>query len=310
MRRTRARSARLLTGLALVLALLLARAAPAAAEDVAVVKSEGFAPYDEVAGSFSRAMPSGWIGYTLAADGANADYVARSLRRQAPAVVVAVGPRAARVARLAAPLATLLCVLVDDPERLKLGAGRLAWLGAQAGPEDVLKGLKAVAPAARSLGIVTGSGPRAASARFAATCSAHGIEVHAFEARSSRDVPEQLRRAIQESDALWFLSDPVSSTPASFEFARRLCRERHIPMLVFSEDLARAGGVLSVSPDYAALGRQIARLAQKSLAGAPPAGAVPYASDISTLTLNTRAAADIGLVLPEDLTSLVQHVIR
>ena len=112
---------------------------------------------------------------------------------------------------------------------------------------------------------------------------------------------------LASADALWYSSDPVASSQESFDFARRACHERRIPMLAFSDALVRGGAVLSVCPNYESLGRQVARVTQRLAEGAGPLSEEP---GVAGLTLNLTAAAEICLDVPPSAQAAVQRVIR
>src|SRR5207253_1562101 len=122
--------------------------------------------------------------YELTSEGANQEVLSRALARQSPLVVVAVGPAATRLARTALPRTPMVCAWILDPGRLSLGSGDLYWISPQADPAEVVKALRAVAPRARTLGLVTSSPESPYLARLRESAGSAGIELRALEARS------------------------------------------------------------------------------------------------------------------------------
>jgi putative ABC transport system substrate-binding protein len=302
--------ARALLGAALALALACA-GAPARAGDIALIKGRDLEPYNRLVAGFRLELPSGWQEYDLQADDASLEFVARALRRQAPGVVVAVGPRAAALVQKALPRVPAVYALAEHPERLGASARSAAWTPAQAGPGEVLRLMRAVAPRGTVLGMVVSDPPGdRCRAGFESAAAAQGVDLKVREAHGDAAVSEAFRSLVPDVDAVWFAPDPVSASPASFELARRLCAERKVPLLVFSEALARAGALASVSPDYEALGRQTARLAQRALGGQAGGGEQPMDASAVVYTLNLRAAAELGLTLSRTALAQAQKLIR
>jgi ABC-type uncharacterized transport system substrate-binding protein len=287
----------LLAGLA---ALFMADAARAA--DLALLKGRDLDSYNRTVSGFRQAAPRGWIEYDLRADDASVEFTVQALRRQAPTLVVAVGPRAAMVARQALPRVPLLCLLVDHPEQLAGGARGLAWLPSQPGGAEVAKLVKALVPRAHVMGAVFSSpSDEECVATFENAAYELGLEIRVERAATESAVADAFRRASQGSDVVWFGADPVTASPASFEMARRLCAERKVPLVAFSAGLVRAGALASVSLDFEAVGRQAGRMALRASGGEAFQGEQALDPGAVGTAVNVRVAGDLGLAVPKAL---------
>jgi putative tryptophan/tyrosine transport system substrate-binding protein len=287
----------LLAGLALLLAMGTARAG-----GFALIKGRDFDSYNRAVTGFRQAAPRGWIEYDLQGDDSNAEFTVQALRRQAPTLVVVVGPRAALLARTALPRVPLLCLLVDHPERVAPGGRGVAWLPSQPGGAEVAKLVKALVPRARVLGAVFG-GPSDEDCEMSFESGAYelGVELRAERAASAAAVADAFRRAAQGSDAVWFGADPVTASPASFEMVRRLCAERRLPLVVFSAALVRAGALASVGLDFEAVGRQAGRLALRASEGSTLEGEQALDAGAVATSVNLKVAGEQGLTVPKAL---------
>jgi putative ABC transport system substrate-binding protein len=128
----------------------------------------------------------------------------------------------------------------------------------------------------------------------------------------AEDVPSILRRAIHRADGVWLLPDRTVVSRDSFRFTLRLAAERRVPLMVFSESMVRAGGLVGLVPDPAEVGRQAAdlvvRLLDREAPGAPPAVEEPRTL---RLVLNARTASNLGVPIPQELVSRQDtHVYR
>ncbi|MBI5837927.1 MAG: hypothetical protein HZB25_11845 [Candidatus Eisenbacteria bacterium] len=298
-------------GGALLAACLAAGIVPVArAAGIAVIKSRDLDPYNRAVAGFRAALPSGWIQYDLGADDSNVEFVRQALQRQAPEVLVAVGPRAARLAHQAAPRAPLVCALVDHGERLGLDAPGVCWLPSQVDCAALARVARLLVPSGGRLGMVTSEatdqGFRTAMAQAAAR---HNLEAVIVEPRAGTALAEQFRVAVARADVLWFGSDPATASPAVFEFARRTCADKKVPMLVFSESLMRPGVLAAVGLDAQAVGRLAARLARQAMDGRAVSGEQPVEQAAITIALSLRVASELALELPKSTLAQVHKVV-
>jgi len=110
-------------------------------------------------------------------------------------------------------------------------------------------------------------------------------------------------------DAIMFLSEPMTVTPAPFEAIAKFAYERKIPM----------GGAMMISGDYASLygivgdivssGVEAALIADKIFKGTSPA-TIPVVSAESFFQIHTTAAKAMGVTVPEGLLAQANQVLR
>ncbi len=276
-----------------LVALVIAVLVPAVAHagTVLLLRSSAAEPYLETASAFRAA----WRGPVreLAADDAGA--AARQLAAISPDVVVAVGLKAALLAREALPRTPLVHCLVADPARWQLTGPWVTGVAAEVPPRATLEALKEVAPDARRVGLLYGRDTGAEFARAArAAAAACRMTV---EARALPDVgalSPEARALADQADVLWLPADPTVATPEAFTFLLDLSLARRKPLVVFSEALVRAGAMLAVIPDYGWTGTAAATAVKRILAG-ERAGDVPLAGPLRTrVVTNPEVARALG----------------
>ena len=128
---------------------------------------------------------------------------------------------------------------------------------------------------------------------------------------SPEDVPAAFRRATRDVDGVWLIPDSTVVSRGSFEFILHATAERRLPLMVFSEPMVRAGGLVAVVPDHADVGRQAAQLVDRLLGARrrriPPVEA-PRAL---RLVLNAKTADMLGVAIPIELAERAgTHVYR
>jgi putative ABC transport system substrate-binding protein len=135
-----------------------------------------------------------------------------------------------------------------------------------------------------------------------------GIRLVTRTVSDPEDVPEGLRDLIEQTDALWLLPDSTCFTRESFEFALKLSLERKVPTMVFAEAYVRAGALMALSPDYARVGRQVARLVRRVLAGEAGFQAEPASPDAASLVINGRTARYLGIEIAPAILERAERV--
>ena len=72
----------------------------------------------------------------------------------------------------------------------------------------------------------------------------------------------------------------------------------------------RAGAVAGLGADYYALGRNVAAILVRILAGDSPSDIAPRANPATNLSINTRAAAALELRIPQAILDRAQNIYR
>ena len=122
-----------------------------------------------------------------------------------------------------------------------------------------------------------------------------GISLIPEAVYSSKDLPDATRVLLPKIDLLWLIPDSTVVTPESLDFIFLTSLENKLPVVAFSEDLARAGAVMSLSPDPWTVGEQAGRLAQKVIKGKIPVNIPHSHSEKIKVSINMSTAKKIGL---------------
>ena len=82
---------------------------------------------------------------------------------------------------------------------------------------------------------------------------------------------------------------------------------RQIPVIGFSPEFTRLGGLLSLSVNYGEVGRETGLLAKRILDGERLLPLNPVPIDRIKITVNLKTAKFLGLTFTKELTSLIDE---
>ncbi len=291
--------------LALVIALGLGAPATGFAATVALIKSGTLAPYEQAAAAFSSAYPDPVSAFLL--DESDPGGLLSRIRATRPAVVVAVGLKAALFARNHLPRVPLVFCVVPNYERFDLAGSSITGVSADVPPERDLAALRSALPGVKRVGLLFGRATGAALARRAsAAADAAGITLVEAPVTDLSDLQRVLHDLAGRVDALWLPADPTVATPEVFQTLLELSLAHHKPLLVFSESLVRSGALVAASPDYTWMGAQAAGIVRRIRSGerAGDIGVLPLRR--THVVLNAATARALGCPVPSSAAGEIE----
>jgi putative ABC transport system substrate-binding protein len=115
---------------------------------------------------------------------------------------------------------------------------------------------------------------------------------------------ETLHDLLEEKiEALFLPADPVLRTPGLLRIIAEATLGARIPVMTSGRDSVAYGPLLAYHADFAEMGRQSGRQAARFLKGTPMEEILPESPHTKTLTVNLKAAQELGLQLPRNLVS-------
>jgi len=273
----------------LACALLAAFPLSAQATDLAMVRSSDLAQYRSLQQAFAASSgPS--LDLNLG-DPQVAGDLGGAL--QGATVVVAVGPGAAAAVKAARPAARVLYALV--PNGAEADAAVIPTLASSARQLAVFK---SAVPKLRHLGMLYGPtmSPAVLAEHVAAAAKA-GLTLHTRQVRTREEAVEWARQLLQWVDGFWLVPDPTVVTNETYRIFVQAALAARVPLLGYSEGMARTGALVAVEASYAEMGRCAAQAAKRLRDGAP-ASPGPLEGRVF---LNARVAGLIDLQLPPEV---------
>jgi len=252
-----------------LLACASGRAPAATHAPVLVLRSGDLEPYRDAERGFRAALGESVV--VLDAASGPADAVAGAIQGLHPQVVVAIGLRAAVLARDHLAHVPLVYCAIPHPARFDLDAEWMAGVRNDVAPALEVQALRQVAPGTKSVGYLCATGADPVEVRRAGDAArAAGLEFVVAPVATAAELPAVARRLATRVQALWMPADPLVATPQGFQFLLALSLETRLPILAFTDALVKKGALVAVTPDYAEAGALAAQLVRSIRLGERP----------------------------------------
>jgi len=245
---------------------------PAAAADVAVVKSSDVAAWRPAIDALRRVAAAHSVAeFDLRNDRPTADSVLAGLKGRT-AIIVALGPLAAQLVRSTLPDALLVFAMVQEPTKLGLTPAPGVTGVAFAIPiKNQIAAFRLVHPKGVRIGVIykeENTGRSVEEAIKAASLLRVVMVTRAVT--SERDIPVALRSLLagdQAIDALWIPPDPVLLGDETRRFLLAEMFKAGKAVYGSSSALVTEGALVSNGPDLVSIGEQIGELVNRLAAG-------------------------------------------
>lgn len=205
---------------------------------------------------------------------------------------------------------------VTDPVMAELANADGTSVGNITGTSDKLpvrqqlEMIRKVLPDAKKIGILyTTSEVNSEStiAEYEASASEYGFEIVKGGVAASADIPLAADNLISKVDCLTNLTDNtvVSSLPMILDKAGK----KKIPVFGSEVEQVKIGCLASMGLDYVGLGKQTGKMAAQILKGEKKASELNFEIiEQAAFYGNTKAAENLGITLPEDLTGSAKEM--
>lgn len=165
--------------------------------------------------------------------------------------------------------------------------------------------IREILPEAKTVGILYSTNEvnsQAAIEEYKKAAPEFGLEIVESGISTSADIPLAAEQLAAKVDCISNLTDNnvVSSLPVILEAASK----NDIPVFGSEIEQVKKGCLAAMGLDYISLGEQTGRMAARVLKGEKKASEMPYELiEGAAFYGNTKAAEDLGIELPESLTS-------
>lgn len=220
-------------------------------------------------------------------------------------LVVPVGVKAARfIAEHHAGQAAVLSLMIPRAvsEKLQwpvsLGRKKISAVYIDQLANRSLGLIAAAFPAARRVGLLVSVENAAVAKLLIQEAVRHNLKLNMETVDAADDVAPALRRVLPESDVLLLVPDAIAINAGNAQNVLLTTYRFRIPVIGFSQGLAKAGAVASVYSSPAQIGRQGARMAvrQGEEGELPP----PQHAGEFSLSFNAHVARSLGISLPNE----------
>ncbi|MBI3449981.1 MAG: ABC transporter substrate-binding protein [Acidobacteria bacterium] len=270
---------------------------------VVIALSQDLAPYRAAVDAFRAETGSPVVVMSLKGDVAEGAWVLREIREQKPDAVLTVGSLATEILAPQIPdIPVVFCMAMGVSESV-LSAKNVSGISLNVDPETQFRALRRALPGVTTVGVVFDPAHSASLIEDAGRkAKLLGLDLIPRPVSSANDVPGVVRDLVGKVQALWLIPDSTCFSRESFQFVLNLSLEVKVPLLVFSEAYVSAGALLSLSPDYAEIGRQAARMLRRVNVQGALAGDRVEAPEHPRLVINRRTEGTLNLsIAPETL---------
>lgn len=290
---------------------LLCGLLPVHAAEIVILKSADVGGYNQAIEGFKAEIPAGvtFTEYDLKGDVEQGRKLGPSIRAADPALVLAVGVKAALAAKLELLDIPVIYCMVFDPEKYGLSAPNMTGVIMAPSVHQQLHAIRMALPSTRRVGVLYDPAKTALlvdNAKESAT--ALGMDLIPQQVRTKKDVPAALSKLLPQIEALLLVPDSTVLTEESFTFILNSTLEGKVPVIGFSSELVRSGALLGVSPSYSDVGRQAGLLGKKLLKGQSVESSSAVPSSLSRVALNLRTAKFLGIQIPADIIERADSV--
>jgi putative ABC transport system substrate-binding protein len=288
-------------------------AAPARAAEIALVKSNDVASWRPAVEAMLAAAKSHQVQeYDLAGSRAEGEQLFTALKGKV-AIVVAMGPLAAQLAREMLPEVALVYCMVQDPAAAGLvNVPNAAGVALALPVRNQLVAFRTVNPEARRIGVIFASDSAARQAEDAQKAAGPlKLEIVSRRVPDATGVPAALRdllKGAEPVDALWILPDPVVLEAATRRHVLAEALLAGKPVYSFSATLIGEGALVSHSADMASIGQAVGELIGRVLSG-QKAERQPLLVPRGEVVINKKMADQLKVVVPPEALRIAQKVI-
>ena len=240
------------------------------AKNIAVLTSADISSYNQAIEAFGQNLPDGsnlvLRTYNLEGDLTKGHAIVQQILRSGVDLVLAVGLKAALVAKMDIDHVPVIFCMVLNPMKFDLRASNLTGIALEIPFQEQIRPLRTIVPTLTRIGVLynpSKTGRLLKRARGEA--EKLGLELVAQAVTSPKEVPSALRDIVPQIQALWLLPDSTVLTEDSFDFLLKVTLEHNVPVVGFSSGLVQKGALVSTYIRYDDVGKQAAELAEALL---------------------------------------------
>ncbi len=281
------------------------------AGEIAILKSSDLSYYEQAVLGFRAGLPSTMQvhEYNISGQLAQGREIGRALRASPPAMVFAVGLKAAMAAKLEIFDTPVIFCMVLNPESHGLPTSNMTGIAVRTSPATQLSAIRSILPDHRRIGVLYDEAQSGDFVRNAHRLAKQdGFELVPMAVRSQEDLASAIRILLPKIDALWLLQDQTVISESSIPFLLESTIDAKIAIFTFSSTLVQQGALGALVVDPWAVGQQAARMVRTQLHDPQkPAGAL-HDPEHPQLALNLNTAEYLGLRLAPDVVRVAGHI--
>lgn len=279
---------------------------------IVVLQSDNYKEYSTPAKVFEKLLKTKTKTtiYSIHGKKRVAEDIADELREDPPDLIFALGAKAAWTAKNKLPDIPMLYAQVRNPKRYGIKGENVVGISIEPPADLTISQFQLFVPKAKNIVFFVNKDNTSPIIQNAeSTAKNYGLNPIKIKVNSTRDLRKALTKLPPETDVIWLLPDPVVITPDNFYHINNTAHRGMIPTLASSYHLAKAGSLLSISPNYEVLGEQAVQIAKKILKGETSLFGKEFQPEDVYVALNLNTQKNIQLEIAEHNLDFVNKII-
>lgn len=248
---------------------------------------------------------------------ATAAQIARRFVGDEPDVIVAIATPSAQAAAAATQDIPVVFSAVTDPVGAKLvtnmdkPGANITGVSDMLAIDQQLDLMKEIMPGLKTIGVPFNPGEANAASLVEALkdiAPTRGLTVVTAAANKSSDVMGATQSLVGKVDAFYTLTDNTIVT--ALESVIKVGIDNQVPVFAADTDSVGRGAIAALGFDYYDVGRQTGAVVVRILNGEKPGAIAARRASASNLYVNPKAAAAMGITLPEAVVARASKVIE
>ena len=290
----------------MLLSLIFLYAAAATGQDIVVVQSAKFAPYEEALRGFQGICRAD-ITRIVISEPARNDVIER-INKIGPNIIIAIGMDALVKVKTIKDI-PIVYLMILNPQSILSGEKNISGVTMNIPQERQLLIISKTLPHIRKVGLVYDPAKMGYLVKWAQkTAATIGIELIANEVHSARDVPSSIKDLEGKIDAFWMIPDTTVITPETLEFLLLFSLENKIPILTFSEKYVELGALISIGTDPFDMGSQAGEMANRILSKKDYAHVEEVNAKKEVISINITVARNLGISIDKELIARAEII--
>jgi ABC-type uncharacterized transport system substrate-binding protein len=275
----------------------LGGAVPAGAGDWALVISTRSPEEKKMAEAIKQAFPPTltYKEYSLEESDEKQRQVGEQLKANSPAAAVVVGDLAGQMAKWYLEGRPLVYCDAPKAAKISLTSSPVAGIYHEPDPLDQLAALHALFPDRSRITLLFNPAlARLDQKALAEQAAALGLSLELMPVASIKDMPNQLKQALGNTQLLWVCTDPEVLSAHSWQYVTLQSLASKVPIFCGNLDLAKSGATAALVPDPEDVGAKAAAQAAEAAEGkTPPPGTVIFPK--GRVVINQKTASILGV---------------
>lgn len=191
--------------------------------------------------------------------------IKKAIESNPPIAVLTIGGPATKLAQETLTNISILFSMVVNPKKKGFSGNNISGISSNVPIKLQLEKLKMIIPEVKKIGIIYNPENTDNIIEEAKQVAIDmGLELVISKISSHKEVPGAIRDILDKIDALLLITDKTVVNKNSFKYIITTTLENKVPTMVYTDHLVKAGFLLSLTPDYFSIGKQVGNFVCKS----------------------------------------------